>query len=54
MKKFGYATLLLVALFASGCGGSNAPTQLNEQDKAKIAEHDKAVNDAESAQSKNK
>lgn len=54
MKKFGYATLLLAALLASGCGGSNAPTQLTDQDKAKIAEHDKDVNAAELAQSKMK
>jgi hypothetical protein len=54
MKKFGYATLLLAALSAPGCGGSNAPTQPTEQDKAKIVEHDKDVNAAESAQSKKK
>lgn len=54
MKNPGYVALLLAALFASGCGGSNAPTQLTDQDKAQIAQHDKDVNAAESAQSKMK
>jgi|LSQX01.3.fsa_nt_gb hypothetical protein len=50
MKRLPYALLLFVFTLPLGCGSPPASAPLDDAAKAEIAEHDAAVDAAESAQ----